>query len=52
MRPGRGKVYVDNYIKAFYYGENDVMSWINQVRCAPLLTHRGLTVRGGVQIQG
>ena len=30
VRPGRGKVYVDNYIKAFYYGESDIMTWVAQ----------------------
>jgi len=30
VRPIRGKMHVDNYVKAFYYGEADVMAWIEQ----------------------
>mmetsp|Transcript_68605 Transcript_68605/g.134727 ORF Transcript_68605/g.134727 Transcript_68605/m.134727 type:complete len:110 (+) Transcript_68605:1102-1431(+) len=29
-RPVRGKVYVDSYVKAFYYGEDDLVKWISQ----------------------
>lgn len=30
VRPARGRAYVENYIKAFYYGQVDVMSWVEK----------------------
>lgn len=29
-RPARGKVFVDNYVKAFYFMEADLITWISQ----------------------
>ena len=33
-RPGRGKVYVDAYLKAFYYGEDDLVTKTRATPCS------------------
>jgi len=48
VRPIRGKVHVDNYVKAFYYGEADVMAWIEQNYQSYFFRHMAGLLNAGV----
>ncbi len=48
VRPTRGKAYVDDYIKAFYYGEEDVMAWIQQHYQSYFFRHLAGLLNAGV----
>lgn len=48
VRPIRGKVHVDNYVKAFYYGEADVMAWIEQNHQSYFFRHMAGLLNAGV----
>lgn len=48
VRPARGKVYVDNYIKAYYYGKSDAMAWIAQNYKSYFFRHMACLLSAGV----